>query len=303
MEAFSSDFEKLAVDSAMNCDLEPFIWPSYIRLKVSISSTDLSSSLNSISTQLGDLCSALNSALAIKEGKLWPTPLTDTSESYFFLIGLPALPSPDLAKARQLLKEWQKEIVKKLKGEGDARIEVKIISRKVFEESRFEVYSPPSPRVAGVETETGEQIQQTRNKKERKEAFPAAGNFKKVKGSNPAEVRRQFLEHTLNSSSSGSSTSTPEANSKFASSGNTKLRPGKEVLKRLKFDQAYNVEDYVVGYIDRKEGILECSVAEWEMERGGERREELLAYVKERGSGVVVWDKVRKIDLVFGGKG
>jgi hypothetical protein len=230
-------------------------------------------------------------------------PLTDdTSGFYFFVVGLPVLAASELGKVRQILKEWQKEIVEKLKGEEVARIEVKIISRKVFEESGFTVYSPPSPRVAGVETETGEQIPQARTKKERKQAVPAAGNFKKVKGSNPAEVRRQFLEHTINSSPSGSSTSTLEVNSNSTSSGKSKLRPGKEVLKRLKFDEAYNIEDYVVGYIDRKEGILECSVAEWEMERGGERREELLAYVKERGSGIVVWDKVRKIDLVFGGK-
>ena len=88
--------------------------------------------------------------------------------------------------------------------------------------------------------------------------------------------------------------------SSAAPAGNTagKLRPGKEVLNRMKFDEIYNIGEFVVGYIDRKEGILETSVGDWE----GFGREELMSYVKNTKSGEIVWDKARKVDLVFGGK-
>lgn len=66
-----------------------------------------------------------------------------------------------------------------------------------------------------------------------------------------------------------------------ASKASEKLRPVKDVLNRLQYDAAYNVEDYVVGYIDRKTGTLEKPVLE---------------YLPDN---LVVWDRARKVDLVF----
>jgi hypothetical protein len=85
--------------------------------------------------------------------------------------------------------------------------------------------------------------------------------FKKIKGSNPREVRRQFLQHTMGASGSG-----------------------------------YNVADYIVGCIDRKAGILEKKVENWK----SFDEEELIAYFKDVKSNEIVWDRARKIDLVFG---
>lgn len=118
--------------------------------------------------------------------------------------------------------------------------------------------------------------------------FKAAKKFKKVKGSNPQQVRQQFLEYQMGLS--GSSLSKSQSNT------SVKIRPVREVLKRIKFDGKYNAEDYVVGYIDRKAGILEKSVKEWE--KFGQ--EELMAYVRNVKDDHIVWDKTRKIDLVFG---
>jgi hypothetical protein len=168
--------------------------------------------------------------------------------------------------------------------------EAKFIPRKVFLEHGFEVYTPQTPEVVERNTEKEESALLAKTKKEKKkDAFPAADNFKKVEGSNPAEVRRQFLEHSMKASGSSS---TPTG----TSAG--KLRPGKEVLNCMKFDEGYEIGDFVVGYIDRKEGILEKGVKVWE--KFGQ--EELVAYIKNVKSGEVVWDKARKIDLVFGKK-
>lgn len=170
--------------------------------------------------------------------------------------------------------------------------EAKFIPRKVFLEQGFEVYTSPKLETVEPTTEVEESVPvKTKKEKNKKESFPAAGNFKKIKGSNPAEVRRQFLEHNMKASG-------PSApHSKSSPSG--KLRPGKEVLNRMKFDEKYDIADFVVGYIDRKEGILEKSVQEWEKFA----QEELMAYIKNVKSDEIVWDKARKVDLVFGGKG
>lgn len=39
-----------------------------------------------------------------------------------------------------------------------------------------------------------------------------------------------------------------------------KLRPVKDVMKKLRFDDRYLVEDYVVGFIERRAGIVEKKV-------------------------------------------
>lgn len=127
-------------------------------------------------------------------------------------------------------------------------------------------------------------------KEKKKELGPPAGNFKKIKGSNPAEVRRQFLEHSMKAA--------PSSSSKPNATSTGKLRPGKDVLNRMKYDEAYDINDFVVGYIDRKEGILEKSVLLWEQFG----QEELMAYIKNVKSGDIVWDKARKVDLVTGTK-
>jgi hypothetical protein len=116
--------------------------------------------------------------------------------------------------------------------------------------------------------------------------------FKKIKGSNPKEVRRQFLQHTMGASGSGS------GSAKTNPSLSGKLRPAKDVLQRLKYDSEYNVADYIVGCIDRKAGILEKKVENWK----SFDEEELIAYFKDVKSNEIVWDRARKIDLVFGKK-
>jgi hypothetical protein len=124
------------------------------------------------------------------------------------------------------------------------------------------------------------------------EGASTRATFKKIKGSNPKEVRRQFLQHTMGASESGLKSSTTN------SSSSGKLRPAKYVLQRLKHDSEYNAADYVVGCIDRKAGILEKKVKDWK----SYDEEELIAYFKDVTSNEIVWDRARKIDLVFGKK-
>jgi uncharacterized protein (UPF0248 family) len=155
---------------------------------------------------------------------------------------------------------------------GIVRFEVIIVSLKTEFEARESILQV----MAGEKSNEG-----TRQ---------APQKFRKIQGSNPREVRQQFLEHTMKASESALSNPSTNASGK--------LRPGGEVLNRLKFDSTYDMKDYVVGYIDRKSGFLEVGIDEWEIfGQGG-----LMAYIKNVKDEEIVWDEARKIDLVFGKK-
>lgn len=150
--------------------------------------------------------------------------------------------------------------------------------------------NPTSSHFEDSKRESPELLLKGTTKKGKRETVAAPENFKKIKGSNPQEVRRQFLQHNMKNADFPTT--------QLNASSSRKLRPGKEILNRMKFDSSYDTSDYVVGYIDRKAGILEKSVDEWE--KFGQ--EELMAYIKNLKDGEIVWDKAKKIDLVFGKK-
>lgn len=118
--------------------------------------------------------------------------------------------------------------------------------------------------------------------------------FQKLPGSSPAQVRAQYLQHMMTSGQP------------LKPSPNHKLRPTKDILKRLQFDPNYNLLDYTIGYIGdtRQAGILELSVEKW-IEGGWEKRvpEDRIAYFKYLPDGNLVWDRVGKADWVFNARG
>ncbi len=113
----------------------------------------------------------------------------------------------------------------------------------------------------------------------------SGNDFKKAKGSNPRQVRQQFLQHAMGQD-------TDEAETRKTSA---RLRSVKDVLKRLRYDSSYNVEDYIIGYIDRKAGIVEKPVSEWQ----DFDQEDLVAYFKNLPQDLIVWDRARKLDWIF----
>lgn len=104
-----------------------------------------------------------------------------------------------------------------------------------------------------------------------------------------------------------------------------------DVLNRITHDPSLDAAEYTVGYLDRFGGIVEVDVSEWVARRGdgvegeewvpmhrvrwvkrqrktgsggegsdeddGERRDGLR---DEREQKELVWDRVRRVDLVFG---
>lgn len=212
--------------------------------------------------------------LSPDEVLLWPQQLIDGSDERdtnthicYWLIGFPSISQSNLPQARKIVKDWQDSMLQDAQWEArdiKSTATAKFIPRKVLLQRNFEVDEVALKDPAA-----------TRSGKD----------FKKIKGSNPRQVRQQFLQHAM-----GQEKDEAEHRKETA-----KLRPVKEVLKRLRYDSKYNVEDYVVGYIDRKAGILEKPVSEWQ----DFDQEELVAYFKNVSEDLIVWDRARKLDWIF----
>lgn len=80
-----------------------------------------------------------------------------------------------------------------------------------------------------------------------------------------------------------------------------KLRPADEVLSRLRWDPTFNSGDYLVGYVDRFVGEKEVPIDRWKSEQTDEEFIPMhrVLYFKRRSDGVRVWDRERRIDLIF----
>jgi uncharacterized protein (UPF0248 family) len=209
----------------------------------------------------------LQAALPEHDIKLWPTRLVDPADkskdqayTCYWVLGLPTVPSSDLAVSKQHLREWQ--------GHASAQstqtnhvVQAKFIPRKVF----IQLTLLPAE---------DEDLP--------KESRRSGNTFKKIPGSNPHQIRRQFLKHVMGSDGSEGQMNEPSV----------KLRPAKDVLKKLKYDPAFDVNDYVIGYIDRKEGILEMPVTAWE----SFQQEDIVAYFRQVPEDRIIWDRAKKID-------
>lgn len=100
---------------------------------------------------------------------------------------------------------------------------------------------------------------------------------------------------------------TPTANSIKPLDKARRFRTAAEVLSRLKFDQQYDLDEFVIGYMDRiKDKILEKPAADWDRETTAEEfiPEHRIEYFKrydvnaeERGE--ILWQKSTKVDRIF----
>ncbi|KAF2704140.1 hypothetical protein K504DRAFT_462729 [Pleomassaria siparia CBS 279.74] len=90
------------------------------------------------------------------------------------------------------------------------------------------------------------------------------------------------------------STSTPVSTSK--------LRPASDVLHRLRWDPSLDPGDFIVGYEDRFLGAKETSLERWKTEQTDDEfiPQHRILYFRKRESGEVVWERMTRVDKVFG---
>lgn len=81
-----------------------------------------------------------------------------------------------------------------------------------------------------------------------------------------------------------------------ATTARTNLRPVKAVLSKLRFDINFDEDDFVIGYIERKKGIVEMPVKEWR----GQESQDCVAYFRDVMRDRIVWERVSKVDFLGG---
>ncbi|KAL4818680.1 hypothetical protein BDW67DRAFT_11222 [Aspergillus spinulosporus] len=88
---------------------------------------------------------------------------------------------------------------------------------------------------------------------------------------------------------------------KSSQTAENRLRPAADILNRLIWDESYNSTDFVIGYEDRFEGRLEASLNSWKRDSTDEEfiPQHRILYIKRKSNSEVVWDRRRRIDMIF----
>jgi uncharacterized protein (UPF0248 family)/2'-5' RNA ligase len=93
------------------------------------------------------------------------------------------------------------------------------------------------------------------------------------------------------------------ASSQQQTTAKSSLRPIQDILSRLHWDDSYNAEEYVIGYEDRFDGVMEIPMTSWSSETTDEEFIPLhrIVWVRKRGEdGEKVWDRRVRYDAIFG---
>ncbi|KIJ56739.1 hypothetical protein M422DRAFT_238346 [Sphaerobolus stellatus SS14] len=81
-----------------------------------------------------------------------------------------------------------------------------------------------------------------------------------------------------------------------------KLRISADIYNRILWDREFNTDDYLIGYEDRFTGLMEMPLTSWKRDT---QHEEFVPFhrvmhFRRKTDGVLVWDRRKKIDLIFG---
>ncbi|RYP16339.1 hypothetical protein DL765_005189 [Monosporascus sp. GIB2] len=81
-----------------------------------------------------------------------------------------------------------------------------------------------------------------------------------------------------------------------------KFRSSADVISRLRWDPGMDSSDYIVGYDDRFLGIRERALDQWKSEQTDEEfiPQHRIEYFKRKSDGVIVWDRKKRTDDIFG---
>ena len=75
-----------------------------------------------------------------------------------------------------------------------------------------------------------------------------------------------------------------------------------DVLNRMRWDSGIESADFVVGYLDRFDGVVEIDLSLWVKEVTEEEfiPQHRIKYLKNTKTQDVVWDREARIDKIFG---
>ncbi|KAJ5925838.1 hypothetical protein N7454_007348 [Penicillium verhagenii] len=85
-----------------------------------------------------------------------------------------------------------------------------------------------------------------------------------------------------------------------AKPGQNRLRPASDIINRIIWDSSYSPGNYTIVFLDRFQGELEISFDSWKKESTDEEfiPQHRVLCIRQI-DGKIVWDRRRRIDLIF----
>lgn len=172
-----------------------------------------------------------------------------------------------------------------------------------------------------IEADKTEEQRQLTQAETEIQRYAKMGSFdrKKLHSSGSASSSAATIQPQLDQLAAAAANSVTGKEEEDSNSNKTKkdrFRPFSDILHRLQWDEKLNIDDYVVGYLERFEGIKEMPAKSWERDFSEEEWIPMhrVRYVKRvKSSDVtsgrqdhgpalgIVWDRDQRIDKIFGG--
>jgi uncharacterized protein (UPF0248 family) len=116
---------------------------------------------------------------------------------------------------------------------------------------------------------------------------------------------QKYAKQRKSSLSPANPSSPPESDTK-----GPRLRTAQDVLDRIKHDSSLSTSEYVIGYLERFDGIMEMPVSNWIRESTDEDfiPQHRIRWIKRRQLAgeeaveEVVWSRDERIDKIFGSR-
>jgi poly(A) polymerase Pap1/uncharacterized protein (UPF0248 family) len=99
------------------------------------------------------------------------------------------------------------------------------------------------------------------------------------------------------------SSSTAKASGSAQPEGSRKLRPIQDIIARIRWDEAYDEKDFIIGYEDRFLGVKELELTSWKTEQTDLEfiPSHRIVWIRRKGGdGEKVWDRRLRYDALFG---
>lgn len=114
----------------------------------------------------------------------------------------------------------------------------------------------------------------------------------------------QFKPTTRSQRSSASPSRDDETSDPYSQKG-PKLRSAQDVLDRIRWDPSMKIDHFIVGYLERFDGMMTMPASQWIRETTEEdfipqHRIKWVKKTDDDGNEEIVWDRDARVDKMFG---
>jgi poly(A) polymerase Pap1/2'-5' RNA ligase/uncharacterized protein (UPF0248 family)/endonuclease/exonuclease/phosphatase family metal-dependent hydrolase len=120
--------------------------------------------------------------------------------------------------------------------------------------------------------------------------------------SQPTEAELNHVTGTIQTVHRYDHQNKPSESSSSQHGGSRKLRPVQDIISRIIWDEAFDENNYIIGYEDRFSGIMEIDLVNWKTEQTDLEfiPTHRIVWIRQKGDeGEKVWDRRTRYDALF----